>query len=217
MNDYTIQILQLSLEMLADTYARSMPTGSVISLARILGEKVAPRWQYGDVLIVSKAHACAAEYAFHVVVSHQMSEEEARSYGKPDGLETHSSRLASGVPFTLGSLGMGLPLAVGLAMADPQRQVWCVVGDAECQSGATLEIFDYIKLDNLTVIIDANGAGACQELYCQEGEDTCECYRYDKNSGLGGKLSRINAHYQPINRGDIPYILTRLEAEDDNE
>ena len=64
-----------------------------------------------------------------------------------------------------GSLGHGLPMAVGLAMAKKIKgeagRVFCLIGDGECNEGTTWEsamIAAHHKLDNLFVIVDWNGS-----------------------------------------------------------
>lgn len=66
-----------------------------------------------------------------------------------------------------GSLGHGLPIAVGMAKALKMRsiesKVICIVGDGEMQEGSNFEALIYanrFKLDNLAVIVDANGLQA---------------------------------------------------------
>lgn len=209
MKPITREILQLALEMLADTGANSMPTGSVITCAVILGEVVADEWQSDDKLIVSKAHACAAEYAFHSLVSHQMSVETARTYGKDGGLDTHSAQPHS--PATLGSLGIGYPIAYGMALSCKYHRVWCIVGDAEYRCGACQEVAALPQPERLRLIIDANGAGACHELPRIQAHKYC--HYLGKNTGLFHLgVGRIGAHYQKISREDIPHIIAEIEG-----
>ena len=71
---------------------------------------------------------------------------------------------ANGIHCTTGSLGHGMPFAVGMAkalqVAGSASRVFVLVGDGECQEGTTWEsllIAARFQLDNLTVIVDWNG------------------------------------------------------------
>lgn len=62
-----------------------------------------------------------------------------------------------------GSLGSGLPIAVGHALADKNKNVWCLISDGECAEGSIWESLAFIKkykLDNLKVYVNINGMGA---------------------------------------------------------
>ena len=62
-----------------------------------------------------------------------------------------------------GSLGSGLPIAVGHALANRSRSVWCLISDGECAEGSIWESLAFIhkhRLDNLQVYVNINGMGA---------------------------------------------------------
>ena len=62
-----------------------------------------------------------------------------------------------------GSLGSGLPIAVGHALATPEKNVWCMISDGECAEGSIWESLRFIndnKIDNLHVYVNLNGMGA---------------------------------------------------------
>lgn len=66
-----------------------------------------------------------------------------------------------------GSLGMGLGISVGLALADRTKRVFCVVTDggmAEGSNWEALRIADELKLDNLIIYCAANGYGAYKKI-----------------------------------------------------
>ena len=65
-----------------------------------------------------------------------------------------------------GSLGQGLPIAVGMAMADRSKNVYCMISDGEAAEGSiweSLRIAQENKLTNLKVILNANGWGAYRQ------------------------------------------------------
>jgi len=105
-----------------------------------------------DRFILSKGHAC---WPYYVLL---------RELGYDPKLEGHPSRDPSnGVLCNTGSLGHGLPMAVGMAIAKKYRgeegRVYVLMGDGECQEGTTWEsmlIARAHKLGNLCVIVDGN-------------------------------------------------------------
>jgi len=79
-------------------------------------------------------------------------------------LHVHPDRNpALGIDVSSGSLGQGLPIALGIALADRSRKVWTVSTDGEMAEGSmweTLRIASEQRLDNLRLCINANGFGA---------------------------------------------------------
>lgn len=120
----------------------------------------------GDQFILSKGHGASSLYA---TLHHfgRLSDEVMATYYK-DGtlLPAHPAPGAlEAIPAATGSLGHGLPIAAGLAYAhkylhQTTHRVACLVSDGECNSGALWEaalFAGHHRLDNLTVIVDANG------------------------------------------------------------
>jgi transketolase len=120
----------------------------------------------GDQFILSKGHGASSLYA---TLHHfgLLSDEAIATYYK-DGtlLPAHPAPCAlEAIPAATGSLGHGLPIAAGLAYAykylhQSKQRVACLVSDGECNSGSLWEaalFAGHHRLDNLTVIIDANG------------------------------------------------------------
>jgi len=123
-----------------------------------------PFWPGRDRLIFSKAHGCYGLYAI-LADKGLIGPDLWRSFydqsGPLAGCAERNVKL--GLEAGCGSLGHGLPMAVGLALgAKLQRQgyhVFCVVGDGELQEGSNWEAIQFAvkhELDNLTIIVDAN-------------------------------------------------------------
>lgn len=120
-----------------------------------------------DRFILSKGHACPLLYAMHKAAG-VMSDEEMmslRQFGSP--VQGHPVPLIPGIEVATGSLGQGLSVGVGMALAGkyldqlPYR-VWVLQGDSETAEGSVWEAFDhasYYNLDNLILIIDVNRLG----------------------------------------------------------
>lgn len=68
-----------------------------------------------------------------------------------------------GIDVSTGSLGQGLPIALGIAMSDKNKNVYCLISDGECAEGSiweALRIKTDNKIRNLKVYANLNGYGA---------------------------------------------------------
>ena len=79
-------------------------------------------------------------------------------------LHIHPDRNADlGIDISTGSLGQGLPIALGMALADKHKTVYCLITDGECAEGVIWESLRVIyekRVKNLIIAINANGWGA---------------------------------------------------------
>src|SRR6185295_13539769 len=101
-----------------------------------------------------------------------ITEEEMLTFRKfGSRLQGHPTPVIPWVDVATGSLGQGLPISVGVALAGrsldklPYR-VWCLCGDSEMAEGSMWEAFQHAgweKLDNLVAIIDVNRLGQTRE------------------------------------------------------
>jgi transketolase len=150
---------------------------SAADLIAVLAEKYLrydfdhPGHPNNDHLIFSKGHASPLLYALYKAAG-AISDEElltTRTLGSP--LEGHPSAALPWVDVATGSLGFGLPVGVGIALAAktvdarPYR-VWVLAGDSEMAEGSVWEAFEHAahwQLDNLTVILDVNRLGQSGE------------------------------------------------------
>jgi transketolase len=120
-----------------------------------------------DHLIFSKGHASPLLYAVYKAAG-AISDEELLTFRKfGSRLEGHPTPVLPWVDVATGSLGQGLPIAVGIALAGKQLdrlpyRVWALTGDSEMAEGSMWEAFEhaaYTRLDNLTAIVDVNRLG----------------------------------------------------------
>ena len=121
-----------------------------------------------DHLIFSKGHASPLLYSLYKavgVVSDRELVETYRRAGSP--LQGHPTPVLPWVDVATGSLGQGLPDAVGVALAGKRLdkldyRVWVLCGDSEMAEGSIWEALDkasHFGLDNLTAIVDVNRLG----------------------------------------------------------
>jgi transketolase len=122
-------------------------------------------WEGRDRFILSKGHGVMAQYAAMKSIGLLSDDDlmtfknnETRLYAHP------SMNLQIGIEFSSGSLGQGLSLGVGTALALRKKNnysshVYVLVGDGECNEGQIWEAAmaaSHFKLNNLTVIVDKN-------------------------------------------------------------
>lgn len=115
----------------------------------------------GEKFILSNGHAAAAWYV--VLESNGFITDP-----KINELGVHPERNPLiDIEMSTGSLGQGLPVAVGLALANRTKNVYCCVSDGECAEGSVWEavsIAAKYKLDNLKILVNANGYAGYEEI-----------------------------------------------------
>ncbi len=126
-----------------------------------------PKSPANDRLVFSKGHASTLLYAIFRAAG-AVSEEEILDYRKLGSmLEGHPTPRIPWIDVATGSLGQGLPIGVGMAIAAKRLEqlptrVWVLCGDSEMAEGSMWEAFEHAshyELDNLTAIIDVNRLG----------------------------------------------------------
>lgn len=143
--------------------------GSALSIADLVGAVFTvlgsgdPADPDRDRFVLSKGHAALALYAALAEVGTLDRDELDTFCGDDSLLGVHPEHLLKGVDFSTGSLGQGLSIGVGAALAavmqGSQRRVIVIVSDAECNEGAVWEAAMFAaqhKLRNLTVLVDHN-------------------------------------------------------------
>jgi len=120
-----------------------------------------------DRFILSKGHAALALYAA-LFLRGWMSEAQLNTYcGDGSLLGVHPEHVLKGVDFSTGSLGQGLSMGAGAALAarlqGSPRRVFVLISDAECNEGSLWETVMFAahhRLNNLIVIMDDNAQQA---------------------------------------------------------
>ncbi len=107
--------------------------------------------------VLSNGHAGVALYVI-------LEKKGLMSQPSLNQFHVHPDRnIELGIDVSTGSLGQGLPIAVGMALADRSKRVFAMLSDGECAEGSVweaLRIADEMKLSNLCIVINANGWGA---------------------------------------------------------
>src|SRR6184192_4205497 len=120
-----------------------------------------------DHLIFSKGHASPLVYAMFKAAG-AINDDELMTFRKLGSrLEGHPTPILPWVDVATGSLGQGLPIGVGVALAGKRLlrapfHVWVVVGDSESAEGSVWEALDlagHEGLENVTAILDVNRLG----------------------------------------------------------
>jgi transketolase len=116
-----------------------------------------------DRFILSKGHTCAALYGT-LALKGFFDETELDTYAQDGSVFlSHASHIVPGVEISAGSLGHGLPIACGLAIAAQKKKLswltYCLISDGELNEGSNWEailLAPQLKLNNLILIVDYN-------------------------------------------------------------
>ena len=123
-----------------------------------------PEWADRDRFILSKGHGVLGYYTALSEIGY-ISEKDLKTFEK-DGTYLYGHPVinrSKGIEFSNGSLGMGLSLGIGVALAGKRKKidykVYVLMGDGECNEGSVWEAAmagPHYKLDNLVAIVDKN-------------------------------------------------------------
>jgi transketolase len=180
---------------------------SILSMADILavlyGEVLRykpeePKWPGRDRFILSKGHAGAGVYATLAESGFFPVEKLQTHYQDGSDLSGHVSHKGiPGVEFSTGSLGHGLPVASGMALASKinceNNRAFVLLGDGECGEGSNWEAILFAahhKLDNLVAIVDRN---MLQSIYSTEDTLALEPFA-EKWKAFGWNVIEVDGH-----------------------
>ncbi len=179
-----------------------------------------PKFPNNDRLIFSKGHASPLLYALFKAAGVVSDQElmSLRKLGSP--LQGHPVPVLPWVDVATGSLGQGLPVGVGIALAGeyldklPYR-TWVLVGDSEMAEGSIWEAFEiaaHYKLPNLIAIIDVNRLGQRgqtmlgwnTQAYC----DRAKAFGWNVLEIDGHNLTEIDEAYtQAVTNTNCPTVI----------
>ncbi len=172
---WALEIRREIIEASHDVGKIGVHIGSALSAADILAVLYSGVLKYSvknpqsddkDYFVLSKGHAYIGYYAALAKAGFFTNQDIKEQFMSDGGwLPVHPVKnLEIGIEFSGGSLGTGMPFAVGKAYAlklkGKRNKVYSLVGDGECDEGSIWEAFmsaSNLGLNNLTVIVDKNG------------------------------------------------------------
>jgi transketolase len=161
------------------------PGGSLSAVELVVGlyfnvmrhDPANPTWSDRDRFILSKGHACPVLYSVLARSGYFPADElkTLRKFGSR--LQGHPNmQVLPGLDTSSGSLGQGLSISNGLAIAakldGKDHRIYCLLGDGEIQEGQVWEAAmtaAHYKLDNVCAILDYNNLqidGCCDDVMC---------------------------------------------------
>ena len=166
-----VELRQTILRMIAKA-GSGHPGGSLSMVELLIGlywhalrhDPTRPAWPDRDLFFLSKGHGCPALYTVLAFRGYFPKEELMTLRRYPTRLQGHPEKdCVPGVEIAAGSLGQGLSMANGVALADRldgrRRRIFCLMGDGEIQEGQVWEAAmtaHHHRLDAVCAIIDAN-------------------------------------------------------------
>lgn len=183
--------------------------GSYYSSVDIIDEMYS-KMDKDDIFILSAGHCALALYVCLEKYHDIDAEELFLKHGGHPHLDEENKIYCS-----TGSLGLGLPIALGRAVANPNRKVWVMISDGEAAEGSIWEALKTIKelnIQNIEVYVNINGLCAYKEVdqdylvprlkafmpNIELRYTTVEHYPF---------LKGLNAHYHVMNEDDYKYIM----------
>jgi transketolase len=161
-----------------------------------------------DIFVLSAGHAALAWY----VVLEEVEKKLDLAQKLLDTCGTHPDRLkakplTSEISTSTGSLGHGVGIAVGMAMANRSRNVFCMATDGECAEGSVIEALNIARIARLTnfyLYINANGYSAYREVDIPVGWGHSEFLQPKATSVFAGfniNIVRTDCSYIPFLAG----------------
>lgn len=172
-----------------------------------------------DIFILSNGHAAYALYSvLEKYYDHIDADDLVAKHGGHPNCDEKNHIYAS-----TGSLGMGILIAVGRALANPDRVVHVMVSDGETTEGSVWEALRYIEewnVKNIEVYVNANGYACYDEMDIDYLERRCKAFlprinfhRTTQQTFPFSFLHGLDAHYMKIDKEQHDEALRVLENE----
>jgi transketolase len=186
--------------------------GSYFSSVDIIDE-IYSKMASDDIFILSSGHAALALY----VCLEKYKGQDAEALFIKHGGHPHRDE-ECGIYCSTGSLGLGLCIALGRAIANPNRKVHVLISDGECAEGSIWESLKTIKeenIKNIEVHVNINGYAAYKEvdpLYLEQRLRSFlpEINFHWTNVEQYSFLKGLNAHYHVMNEENYNEILNTI-------
>jgi transketolase len=167
-----------------------------------------PKWEGRDRFLMSKGHSVPVQYAALAETGYFPASELLTLKRMGSMLQGHPEfHTTPGIEATTGSLGQGLSIANGIALAlrldQKPNRVFCIMGDGEQAEGQVWEAAMFApvrKIDNLVAIVDNNGIQAMGAVKDRMDSDP-----------LPDKWRAFRWHVIEIDGNDAPAIIAALD------
>jgi len=195
-NDKTKRIRREALELgIAKSLPHIAPALSIVEILIAIYDGVLKE---NDKFILSKGHGCLSLYPI------------LQERGLCPTISGHPDiESCQGIECSTGSLGHGLPIGTGMALASKlqkiKRNIYVLMSDGECQEGTTWEsllIASHHKLNNLIIIVDNNKMQTLGKI-----DDILSL------SNLNEKFAAFNCNCIEVDGHSIPEIIQALRQE----
>lgn len=160
--------------------------------------------------ILSNGHAGIALYA--VLIKHHLA-----TLDDVEKLSIHPDRNKElSIDVSTGSLGQGLPIAVGMALADRNKNVYCLISDGECAEGSiweALRVAEEQQLSNLKIVVNINGWGAYSSIPSDKLIRRIQGFNLKTIIVDGHSISQIKTSLENQNKGSMNIIIAKTDSE----
>lgn len=182
--------------------------GSYLSSLEII-EEIYKKKKPEDIFILSSGHAALALY----VVLEAYEGKNAEVLFKKHGGHPHRNE-EDGLYCSTGSLGLGITVAVGRALANPNRKVYVLISDGESAEGSVWEALRFIhdqNIKNIEVYVNINGYAAYDKIDSKYLSDRLLTFLPNINLRYTSVnqypfLKGINAHYHIMSEEEYKSI-----------
>lgn len=191
--------------------------GSYISTVDVI-DKIFLEKQKNDIFILSNGHASLAQYVVLEKYHGCNAEELFLKHGGHPHLDEDNHIYCS-----TGSLGMGISIAVGRALANPNRTVHVMLSDGECAEGVVWESLRFISdhpVNNIKIYVIHNGYGAYCEIPYEKLKKRLESFSNNNIEIINDVqsitesfpfLKGLNAHYHIMKENDYKIAMEMLK------
>jgi transketolase len=179
----------------------------------------APENRANDHLVFSKGHASPLLYSMYKLAG-AIDDEELLSFREfGSRLQGHPTPEIPWVDVATGSLGQGLPISIGIALAGKRLEhadfrVWVLCGDSELAEGSMWEAFEHAGhagLDNMIAIVDVNRLGqrgpTMHEWDTSSLAARAAACGWDVQEIDGHDIEAIDAAYARALAADVPAVI----------
>ncbi len=183
--------------------------GSYLSAVGII-DKIYNKKSPEDVFILSSGHCALALYSVLEKYEGKNAEELFIKHGG------HPHRcIEDGIHCSTGSLGLGITVAIGKAIANKNRKVYVLISDGECAEGSIWESLRFIQennINNIEIYVNVNGYAAYDKVDSKYLVDRLQTFLPNINIEYTTVnqypfLRGLNAHYHVMSEEDYKSTL----------